>query len=336
VGEAVSSRPLLLLALASACAGALLGCGGGSRAADGPATVVRLPHGVEPNRLLRAADGSLWVTEGGRAELARLLPDGKLRFYELPGSEIFVDSIAEGPDGMIWLSGNGELFRVQPENGSVAVPKGSGGGGPELGATGALTAGPDEALWYTSAGNPDRIVRVTAGGQVTGFALADSAGEQMEGIALGADGALWFTQAADPVADNPPADAIGRMDTDGNFIRHPLPDRQGDPRRIVAGPGGELWFTEEAGRIGRISTTGKIEEFALPPGVTPTGLTVSGGQVWFCTTHKVGRVARDGRISEWRIDGATDITDIAPDAPHGVWLADGGAGVLRRFSPEGS
>lgn len=328
----------LVLALLTAAAGvALFGCGHGSATAAAPQSVVRLFQGAEPERLLRTADGSLWATETNRAELVRVLPGGKVRRYRLPALESSIAYITEGPDGMVWLSGSGELFRVEPESGSVAVVKGTGSAGnPTLGSTGALTSGPEGALWYTSEGTPDRIVRITPGGKVTGFALSGSEGAAMTGIAYGADEALWFTQGSS-FYNEKLHDAIGRIDADGHFTRWPLPDRDGYPTRIVAGPGGDLWFTEEASdRIGRISTAGKIKEFALPPGVSPTGLTVSGGQVWFSTAHKIGRVARDGRISEWRIDGAVEITDIAPDPPRGVWLADGGADVLRRFNPGGS
>jgi virginiamycin B lyase len=328
----VRSLPLILLTTSVAVA--LVGCGHGSATEAAPLSVVRLPRGAEPERLLRTADGSLWATETDRAELVRVLPDGKVRHYRLPELESGIAYLAEGPDGTVWMSGGGELFRVQAESGAVAVVKGFGSAGnPAIGFTGALTAGPEGVLWYTSKGKPDRIVRVTPGGKVTGFALDGSEETDMSGIAYGADGALWFTQSSSALDENPD-DAIGRIEADGHFTRWPLPDREGRPTRIVAGPGGDLWFTEEANdRIGRISTAGQIREFALPPGVSPTGLTVSGGQVWFSTTHKVGRVSRGGRISEWRIDSAVEITDIAPDPPRGVWLADGGADALRRFSP---
>ena len=330
------SLALILLTTTAGAVG-LLGCGGGTATETGPPALVRLPKGAEPERLLRTADGSLWATETDRSDLVRVLPGGKVRHYELPNLASGIAYIAEGPDGMVWLAGGGELFRLQPENGAVAVMRGFGSSGnPEIGSTGPLTAGPEGALWYPSEGKPDRIVRVTPGGKVTGFELGSSEETDMTGIAYGADGALWFTQGSSAYEEKP-GDAIGRMEADGNYNRWPLPDKDGHPTRIVAGPGGDLWFTEEAGdRIGRITTTGKIKEFVLPPGVSPTGLTVSGGQVWFSSTHKVGRVSPDGRIAEWRVEGTDEIADIAPNPPGGVWLADGGAGVLRRFSPGGS
>jgi virginiamycin B lyase len=330
-------RLALLLLTTTAGAALLVGCGRGSATDVAPPSVINLPPGSEPERLLRTADGSLWATETDGSELARVLPGGTVRYYHLPELESGIAYLAEGPEGAVWLTGGGEVFSVQPESGAVALDKGSGSSGnPEIGFTGALIAGPEGALWYTSEGRPDRIVRITAGGNVTGFTLGGSAEEEMDGIAYGADGALWFTLASSGL-EGDPGDAIGRLEADGNFTRRPLPDKQGHPSRIVAGPDGDLWFSEEVGdRIGRLSPGGQIKEFTLPPGVSPTGLTVSGGQVWFSSAHKVGRVARDGQISEWRIAGAVEITDIAPDPPAGVWLADGGAGVLRRFSPGGS
>src|SRR5262249_43638639 len=48
------------------------------------------------------------------------------------------------------------------------------------------------------------------------------------------------------------------------------------PREIVAGPDGNLWFTEQAGnRIGTITPHGVVAEYAIPTAnSTPVGITV--------------------------------------------------------------
>jgi hypothetical protein len=63
-------------------------------------------------------------------------------------------------------------------------------------------------------------------------------------IAVGADGALWFTAS----------DNIGRITTDGAIETFALPSGVG-VLDIAAGPDGNLWFTQaNAGLIGRITT----------------------------------------------------------------------------------
>lgn len=56
------------------------------------------------------------------------------------------------------------------------------------------------------------------------------------GIALGSDGAVWFTEIT--------GNKIGRLDTDGKIIEYDLPEKASFPSMIVAGPDGALWFTE--------------------------------------------------------------------------------------------
>src|SRR5688500_11309045 len=47
------------------------------------------------------------------------------------------------------------------------------------------------------------------------------------------------------------------------------------PLSITAGPDGNLWFTENDDRIGRITTSGTVTEFSagISPGAGPNGIT---------------------------------------------------------------
>src|SRR5690348_14186954 len=49
------------------------------------------------------------------------------------------------------------------------------------------------------------------------------------------------------------------------IAEYPLPTTNGEPIGITSGSDGNLWFTERrAGKIGSITTTGSVTEFALP------------------------------------------------------------------------
>jgi virginiamycin B lyase len=72
------------------------------------------------------------------------------------------------------------------------------------------------------------------------------------GIALGADGALWFAFGQQGDA------AIGRITTTGDITSRALPVPASDPFDITPGPNATLWFSEIAlgsngDRVGRIS-----------------------------------------------------------------------------------
>ena len=71
------------------------------------------------------------------------------------------------------------------------------------------------------------------------------------------------------------------------------------PNRIAAGPDGNLWFTESAnpGRIGRITPTGTIDEFAagLTPNSAPVGIAAGpDANLWFTENANPGRIGKIG------------------------------------------
>jgi hypothetical protein len=77
---------------------------------------------------------------------------------------------------------------------------------------------------------------------------------------------------------------------------------------IAAGPDGAIWFTEgPLDRIGRITATGAVSEFALPARSAPTGIvTGPDGNLWFTETsgNKIGRITPQGLIAEFPISTA--------------------------------
>ncbi len=80
----------------------------------------------------------------------------------------------------------------------------------------------------------------------------------------------------------------------GSITEFPIPTANSQPAGIAAGPGGNLWFTEEAGKIGRISPSGTITEFPVP---TPNSQLQEiaagpGGNLWFTEFggNQIGRI----------------------------------------------
>ena len=126
-----------------------------------------------------------------------------------------------------------------------------------------------------------------------------------QGIAVGADGNLWFTEFG--------SNQVGRITTAGVVTEFPAGNL---PFYIAAGPDGNLWFTEftSAGKIGRMTTAGVLTEFPIPGlGSNPLGI-VAGpdGNLWFTedfTTNNIGRITPAGVITEFPI----------PTANAGAW-----------------
>jgi virginiamycin B lyase len=125
------------------------------------------------------------------------------------------------------------------------------------------------------------------------------------------------------------------------------------PAGIVTGPDGNLWFTEkQAGRIGRMTPSGTLTEFALPklppqtgapPGAlaeppSPQGITAGpDGALWFTTSNSlIGRISTFGTITEFKVDGLTQANSTIITGPDGNLWFTGVAGEIGRITPSGT
>src|SRR5712692_4088413 len=92
-------------------------------------------------------------------------------------------------------------------------------------------------------------------------------------IALGGDGAQWFTEEG--------ANRVGRIAPDGTLTEYPVPTANAGLAGIASGPDGNIWFTETKGnKVARlVPATGQMTEFAAGTGV---GGIVAGsdGNLW--------------------------------------------------------
>jgi virginiamycin B lyase len=106
------------------------------------------------------------------------------------------------------------------------------------------------------------------------------------------------------------------------------------PGGITTGPDGALWFTGSiSSKIGRITTDGKVTEFALPNSNSqPWGITMGpDGALWFTEAscvrqpgprcgigNKIGRITTTGLVTEFTVpsDGS---------GPHSITTGPDGA-----------
>jgi virginiamycin B lyase len=177
-----------------------------------------------------------------------------------------------------------------------------------------------------------------------------------DGLAVGRDGEVWYTDDGGYICH------ISSTDSFGCYPIHPS-TKDIWMRGITMGPDGALWFTEDnlitiadtqnaigrltttgkysqwllprgGQRIGRITTSGVITQFPLPRGVYPFDIVSGpGSALWFTTDTRVGRITTAGRITLWPIPGAQQFGGIAVAPDGSLWLADGVANAIRRFVP---
>jgi virginiamycin B lyase len=146
---------------------------------------------------------------------------------------------------------------------------------------------------------------------------------QPSGIAVGPDGALWFTE------EN--MNRIGRITTAGQITdEFQIPTPFSTPSEIVAGPDGALWFTEfgaaPKAKIGRVTTGGVFTEFEIPTfGAGPDGITAGpDGALWFTENGaaKIGRITTDGAITEYPLPNGFRPGDIALGPDGRLWFTE--------------
>ncbi|HEX3392885.1 MAG TPA: hypothetical protein VHS52_00020 [Acidimicrobiales bacterium] len=87
-----------------------------------------------------------------------------------------------------------------------------------------------------------------------------------------------------------------------------VPSERPGLNRITTGPDGNLWFTEGAGRIGRMTPNGQFKEFATPSSLAgrdsnPIDITTGpDGKLWYTDFYgRIGRVNLKGDIKEFQI-----------------------------------
>ena len=225
---------------------------------------------VQPDGITTGPDGNLWFAETGADRIGRMTPAGVLTEFPLPAvtappsaSPSFSRGpklITAGPDGTLWFAGiPGEVGRITTAGvvtefalPSIPPPSGSAAGTASTPAMlSGITAGPDGAIWFT--GIPGEIGRMATSGVLTEFAVPDvpPAGSApgvagypatLSAIAVGADGALWFTGVPGEV---------GRITTAGVVTEFKVPDIYGSVQTleaITAGPDGALWFAVRQGK----------------------------------------------------------------------------------------
>lgn len=123
-------------------------------------------------------------------------------------------------------------------------------------ATTALQFDSQGNLWFATYATG--IDRRDPSGSVTKFELPK--GEPVTALTIGPEGDIWFTRGG--YGEKTEA-RVGRMTPAGAVTQFRL-EAGSHPVSIAAGPDGSLWFSEEeAGKIGRITTSGEVQLFPL-------------------------------------------------------------------------
>ena len=181
-----------------------------------------------------------------------------------------------------------------------------------------IVAGSDGNVWFYSAGATPAIVKMTPGETFTPYPMPMH-GEIADNMVLGPDGEIWFSDMG--------TTSIGKIAPDGTITEYPLA-MGAIPTNITVGPDGDLWFADNSGAIGRITTSGSIQEFrsGLQSGAVPDAIAPGpDGNVWFTDQYgnqrAIGRATPSGQIIEFTNGLNDDLPlDITAGADGNLWV----------------
>lgn len=246
-----------------------------------------------------------------------------------PGQVSLPGEIATGFDGKLWFyDGNGKFGRSTPDGQITFFP------GPAPVGWGALTAGPDGALWFS---HDDVIGTLNTDGNYTTVSVPGLGATK---IAADRTGNLWIMQ------NGPGRSDILRYNVDKTFTTFALPNSDelfNGSQSIALGPDGNMWFTSShatspASTINRITSGGQVTEFALSqdPGFANYGLTAGpDGNLWLTEfgEKEIARVSPSGAITEFSTPGFP--WGIAPGLNGNVWFSLQGPDAIGEIGADG-
>jgi streptogramin lyase len=157
-------------------------------------------------------------------------------------------------------------------------------------------------------------------------------------ICVGPDGNLWMTAAS--------TGAIAKF-AGGKFTMY-LVKVGSEPTGLAVGSDKNLWFAEmQSGRIGRITTAGKVSSFVIP---VPSGKGVQAqpawvtlgpdGKIWFVyqginIPSGFGSVDASGKVSVFPLSAQSSPEELVSGPDGNLWITDGGTNAIIVASTSG-
>ena len=192
-------------------------------------------------------------------------------------------------------------------------------------------------VWYTAQGAGALGLLEPATGSVETIPLGD--GSSPHGVIVGADGAAWVTDSG--------LNAIVRVDQESFVVESwPLAGEYANLNTAVFDRDGILWFTGQAGFVGRLDPATQspgtaLETVAAPRGKGPYGITVTpDGDVWFASLagSYLGHVVPGGG-GEFTLEVIEPPTPAQgtrrawSDSTGVIWTSEWNAGQVGRYDP---
>ena len=271
--------------------------------------------GANSANMTLGPDGAMWFSELGSGKIGRVAADGTATEYALSSPDTQPRGITAGPDGALWFAETSSIGRITTSGTITEYPIPSGSVSAQD-----IVVGPDGAMWFTEWGSY-KIGRITTSGTITEYPMPTHFNNATEArdITVGPDGALWYAIYG--------TGSIGRMTTSGVATQFtPADSHLQSPYAITTGSDGALWFTNENGYIGRVTTAGDFTTYSAgASGQVSAIVTGDDGAVWFTETvnNRIGRMTTDGTVTTYTVPTSqTSPYGIAKAANGDIWFTE--------------
>lgn len=260
--------------------------------------------------------GKMWFTEfnSGKIGFIGAATSDTPTEYSGVAASAHPLAIAPGSDGRLWFTESaGSAIGAIDASGTVTEYN--------IGmASSHIVMGPDRRMWFTAGSS---IGAMNVDGTFQLYALPAST-EIPSAITVGSDNNIWYLASGA---------VIGKMTTSGETTleqQFAVSSQQAATSDVCAGPDGNVWFVESnAGKIGKITTSGTVTLYTLPVGSEhPTACTkASDGNIWYAAGTVIGGVTPSGiSIATYPAPQGQTFAAIAqtPVQPNWVWFTETG------------
>ncbi len=230
--------------------------------------------GTDPYNLVQGSDGAIWFTEGAGNKVGRLDPSR-------------LEGCAAAPTLCITEYASPSTFPFS------------------------IASGPDGNIWFTAGGKVARVdLSRLAGCQAAPATCITTFSISAGSVAAGPDGNVWCTLFGPSGIGRIDLSRIAGCETDSSKCLTAFATPSGtNPDHPVAGPDGNIWFTDNGPKIGRVdlkalagcASGSCITEFpvAAPFGNLADLTSGPDGALWFIdfSSNSVGRLSTAGQVT---------------------------------------
>jgi virginiamycin B lyase len=280
---------------------------------------------LEPRGMLRGPDGNIWFVEDSGASVGTIAPGNVYTDHSAAGQ--FQNGIILGPDGAFWTTNPFyDTIGRMTTNGSYT----DFGGFPFD--MQYLAEANDHTVWgtaYTS-GPSNTVYHIAADGSfLAGDTITTRAGTSTRWPALGPDGAIYVTEFD---GTNGWVARIAKNGATWSLTNEfPLP---GQPIPITAGPDNALWTVDANGKLYRMTTSGTVTSTYTLAGSAEDIITGSDGALWVAEygSNKIGRITTSGTINEFTVPTANSLPYAVAFGSDGVYFTERNANQVGRIN----